>query len=133
MASAFSAGDKLGSFDAKLTQDLINEYARVSGDNNRVHLDAEFAKTTVFGGRVAHGMLGSNLIQGFLADKFGPAAIKSTQFKFRAPIKSGETAHFSAEVASAEGDFIQVKVECALDSGDVAIVCNATIKSNSRG
>ena len=49
-------------FSKKVTEDLIRAFAEVCGDHNPVHLDAEFAKTTVFKERIAHGMLGASFI-----------------------------------------------------------------------
>jgi len=49
-------GDKF-SKQRKVTDELIRKFAEVSGDYNPIHLDDEFAKTTRFGRRIAHGML----------------------------------------------------------------------------
>ena len=40
-----------------ITQEQLNQYAQASGDRNPLHLDANFARTTPFGGIIAHGML----------------------------------------------------------------------------
>ena len=50
-------GDKLRGFSRVVTQDRVNAYAHASGDHNPIHLDEEFASTTRFGQRIAHGML----------------------------------------------------------------------------
>ena len=44
------------------TQAQVNEFARVTGDNNPVHLDEEFASNTIFKRRIAHGMLGASIL-----------------------------------------------------------------------
>ena len=44
------------------TQEQVNEFARVTGDNNPVHLDEEFASKTIFKRRIAHGMLGASIL-----------------------------------------------------------------------
>ncbi len=44
------------------TQDQVNAFAEVTGDNNPVHLDEEFASKTIFKKRIAHGMLGASIL-----------------------------------------------------------------------
>ena len=49
----------------------ITKYAEASGDHNRIHYDEKFARTTEFGGIIAHGMFTLNLISQMLDLKFG--------------------------------------------------------------
>jgi acyl dehydratase len=44
------------------TQEQVNDFARVTGDNNPVHLDEEFASKSIFKRRIAHGMLGASIL-----------------------------------------------------------------------
>jgi 3-hydroxybutyryl-CoA dehydratase len=71
--------------------DLV-AFAAVSGDTNPVHLDEEYAKTTTFGGRIAHGMLSAAYISAVLGTKLpGPGAIYMTQsLRFRRPVRIGD-------------------------------------------
>lgn len=68
-------------------------FAGVSGDTNPVHLDAEFAATTMFGGRIAHGMLSAGLISAVFGTRLpGPGCIYLSQnLKFKTPVKIGDT------------------------------------------
>lgn len=68
-------------------------FAGVSGDTNPVHLDEEFAASTMFGGRIAHGMLSSGLISAVFGTRLpGPGCIYLSQnLKFKAPVKVGDT------------------------------------------
>ncbi|MBN8443737.1 MAG: MaoC family dehydratase [Thauera sp.] len=68
-------------------------FAGVSGDTNPVHLDAEFAASTMFGGRIAHGMLSAALISAVFGTRLpGPGCIYLSQtLKFKAPVKIGDT------------------------------------------
>ncbi|MCA1558314.1 MAG: MaoC family dehydratase, partial [Acidobacteria bacterium] len=63
------------------------------GDNNPVHLDDEFAKTTRFGRRIAHGMLSAGLISAVLANKLpGTGTVYLSQsLTFVAPVYPGDT------------------------------------------
>ena len=68
-------------------------FAGVSGDTNPVHLDQEFAASTMFGGRIAHGMLSAGLISAAFGTRLpGPGSIYLSQtLKFKAPVKIGDT------------------------------------------
>ncbi|MGI6412817.1 MAG: MaoC family dehydratase [Syntrophomonadaceae bacterium] len=50
-------GDRLKPYEVLITPELVAEYAELSGDRNRLHLDEEFARQTRFGTRIAHGMI----------------------------------------------------------------------------
>ncbi|HJW03847.1 MAG TPA: MaoC family dehydratase [Azospira sp.] len=68
-------------------------FAGISTDTNAVHLNEEFAKTTMFGGRIAHGMLSAGLISAVLGTRLpGPGCIYLGQtLKFKAPVHPGDT------------------------------------------
>ncbi|MEW5684518.1 MAG: MaoC family dehydratase [Pseudomonadota bacterium] len=70
----------------------IEAFAEVSGDHNPVHLDEDYAKTTTFGQRIAHGMLSASFISAVIAGKLpGPGAIYLSQsLRFRRPVKIGD-------------------------------------------
>lgn len=70
----------------------IEAFAEVSHDTNPVHLDDAYARTTTFGGRIAHGMLGAAYISAVLGTKLpGPGAIYLSQsLRFRRPVKIGD-------------------------------------------
>ena len=70
----------------------IAGFADVSGDHNPVHLDEAFARTTPFGGRVAHGMLSAAWISALIAGELpGPGSIYLQQtLSFRRPVRPGD-------------------------------------------
>ena len=74
-------------FSKTLTDADIIAFGGVSGDTNPLHFDEEFAATTRFGGRIAHGMLSASLISTVIGTKLpGPGSIYATQsLRFRAP------------------------------------------------
>lgn len=76
-----------------VTQDDIAGFARVTGDDNPVHLDEAYAAATMFKGRIAHGMLSAGFISAVLGTKLpGPGCIYMSQsLVFRAPVRPGET------------------------------------------
>ena len=87
-----SIGDS-ATFEKTLTEKELVLFAAVSGDVNPLHLDAEFAKTTMFGEQIAHGMWSGSLISAALATTLpGPGTIYMGQdLSFRRPVKLGDT------------------------------------------
>src|SRR4026209_482481 len=76
-----------------VTADTIRAFADVSGDRNPVHVDAEYAATTMFKERIAHGMLSAAYISAVFGMQLpGPGAIYISQtMNFKAPVKIGDT------------------------------------------
>ena len=81
------------SFAKTVTEADIVMFAGVSGDVNAVHLNEEYAKTTMFGGRIAHGMLSAGFISAALANTLpGPGTVYLAQtLRFKAPVRAGDT------------------------------------------
>jgi len=80
-------------FARTVTEADILAFAGVSGDTNPVHLDGEFAAASMFGQRIAHGMLSAAFISTVFGTKLpGPGCIYLSQnLKFKAPVKIGDT------------------------------------------
>ena len=98
----FNVGDTVSSAARTITEADIVGFAALSGDWNAIHVDAEFAKSQMFGERIAHGLLGLSIASG-LAVRLGfiedtVIAFMGLDWKFRAPIKIGDTIHMRAEV-----------------------------------
>ena len=76
-----------------VTEADIFAFAGVSGDFNPVHVNEELAAASMFGGRIAHGMLSAGFISTVLGTKLpGPGSIYLSQsLKFKAPVKIGDT------------------------------------------
>ena len=76
----------------------FDEFARLSGDNNLIHTDAEFSARTRFGRTVAHGMLLCSVLRG-LIDKVVPGGrLKEQSVMFPAPTYAGEMMRFIVTV-----------------------------------
>lgn len=80
-------------FTKTVTEADIVFYGGVVGDTNPVHMDEEYAKKTMFGGRIAHGMLSASYLSTVLGTKLpGPGCVYMSQnLKFKAPVKIGDT------------------------------------------
>jgi len=66
-----------------ITQEQLKQYAHASGDHNPLHLDAEFARTTQFGGIIAHGMLTLAFISEMMLAAFGRCWLESGSLRVR--------------------------------------------------
>ena len=96
---AFRVGDTT-TFSKTVSEADILLFAAVSGDNYPLHVDAEYAKTTRFGRRAAHGMLTASLLStvvGLLLQKPGGIYVEQS-LRFRAPVFIGDTLTATAEV-----------------------------------
>jgi len=81
------------SLSLAVTSDTVEQYARLIGDTNPVHLDPEYAAKSFFRKRIAHGMLAAGLVGAVLGTRLpGPGAIYLNQnIEFKRPINIDET------------------------------------------
>lgn len=88
------------SLTKKITDADVRKFSEVSLDTNPLHLDEEFAKTTIFGRRIAHGMISAGLISAVLANKLpGQGSIYlSQELKFTAPVFLNDTITAEVEI-----------------------------------
>ena len=116
-----------------VTQDQINRYAKVSGDHNPVHLDAEFASHSTFGRIVVHGMLVLAFISEMLTKEFGRDWLDSGRLKvrFRAPVYPGDQVVTFGEVKgitnSEDGNKVNCTVGCRKVDGEDVITGEASL------
>ena len=112
------------SFGKTITEGDIYTFAGVSGDLNPVHVNEEFAKTTMFKGRIAHGMIGAAFISAVLGTKLpGPGCIYVKQdSKFKAPVKIGDTlmARVTIKKLIPEKKFAECETICTV--GDKKVI-----------
>lgn len=122
------------SFAKTITEADIVLFAGVSGDNNAIHINEEFAAATPFGGRIAHGMLSASVISAAIAGRLpGPGSIYLEQkLQFRAPVKPGDTVHANVEVKELVADKGRVVLgtTCTV-AGKVVITGEAVVKVGS--
>ena len=89
-----------------ITDEAVRAFAAVSGDHNPVHLDDEFARRTVFRGRVAHGMLLGAHVSAVLGEQLpGPGAIYQSQtLTFEHPVRIGAEVKVRVEVKAIDAE-----------------------------
>jgi 3-hydroxybutyryl-CoA dehydratase len=122
------------SFAKTITEADIVLFAAVSGDNNAVHLNEEFAKTTMFGGRIAHGMLSASVISAALAGRLpGPGTVYLSQnLQFRAPVRPGDTVCATLTVTdiNAAKKRVTLSTECTV-AGKPVVTGEAVVMATS--
>ncbi len=92
-----SVGDRI-TFSKTLTDEDVSAFADISGDTNRLHLEAEFAEESRFGTRIVHGTLVSGLISAALARLPGLTIYLSQDTTFLAPAFIGDRLTATIEV-----------------------------------
>jgi 3-hydroxybutyryl-CoA dehydratase len=117
-------------YERTVTVADIEAFAAVSGDHNPVHLDDAYAKTTIFKGRIAHGMLGASFISTAIASKLpGPGSIYLAQsLSFKAPVRPGDKVETVITVSEVIADKKRVvlKTQCRVGA-TVVIDGEATV------
>ncbi|MBD3769567.1 MAG: MaoC family dehydratase [Rhodobacterales bacterium] len=118
-----------------ITADDIQRFAEVSGDFNPLHMSDEYAATTMFEKRIAHGALTASYISGILGNNLpGPGAVfVGLNMRFRRPVYIGDTVTARAEIAEKidRGNRVVLKIECIVD-GKRVITGEAEVVAPSR-
>jgi len=102
------------SFSKTITETDVYLFAGITGDNNPAHINEEYAKNTIFKGRIAHGMLGAGLISAVLGTKLpGPGSIYIKQdLKFLAPVRFNDTITATCIVKEKNTEKNRVILDC---------------------
>jgi acyl dehydratase len=96
-------GDEYTSPGRTVTEADIVIFAGLSGDYNVLHTDAEHMKSSIFGERIAHGLLGLSIQHGLLTRSMPATAdlrLAGLKWKFKGPIKIGDTLHARARIVA---------------------------------
>ncbi|MFX0085587.1 MAG: MaoC family dehydratase [Candidatus Hodarchaeota archaeon] len=121
-------------YERTITDDDIEKFAEVSGDYNPVHMDEEYAKQTIFKGRIAHGMLSASFISTVLASKLpGPGSIYLKQdLVFRKPVRIGDKILVKVEVVSKndEKKRLTLKTLCWNQENEIVIDGEALVMAS---
>jgi 3-hydroxybutyryl-CoA dehydratase len=118
-----------------VTEADIAAFAAVSGDTNPLHLDEDYAATTPFKGRIAHGMLGASYLSAVLGtDLPGPGAVYLSQsLRFRRPIRAGDVVTVRVRVIAIDTAKARVTLETTcLVEGKAAIDGEAVVMAARR-
>ena len=114
-----------------ITDADMRAFAEVTGDHNPVHLDDEYAATTRFGRRIAHGMLAASLISSALANELpGRGTVYLSQtLKFTAPVFPGDTVTARVTVTRVREDkpIVTLETVCTNQSGERVVEGEAVV------
>ena len=139
----FEVGRQIVTVGRTIAESDIFNFAGFSGDYNQIHTDAEFAKGTPFGQRVAHGLLGLSIASG-LAMRTGMlegtviAFREINNWKFVNPVFIGDTIHVEMEVAETKalprigGGSVVITLDVKKQSGETIMKGNWTVLVMSR-
>jgi 3-hydroxybutyryl-CoA dehydratase len=140
----FQAGQKVKSAGRTVTEHDIATFAGLSGDFNQIHTDAEFARSTPYGQRIAHGLLGLSIASG-LAVQTGILGANVIAFrevgewKFVKPVFIGDTIHVDMEVMETKalprlgGGLVSLNIAVNNQSNETAMKGLWTVLVKTRG
>ncbi|MGL4283290.1 MAG: MaoC family dehydratase [Eubacterium aggregans] len=132
MITPLKIGDSY-TISKKITEEDVVKFAEVTGDNNPLHLDADYASKSMFGGRIAHGMISTGIISGALGT--GMPGIGTTylgqELIFCKPVKIGDTLTVSLTVDEIlhkkKFDIAKIKTLCTNEVGETVVSGIATV------
>ena len=115
----------------EVTDELVRQFAELSGDFNPIHIDEEFARTTRFGQRIAHGMLSGAFISAVLGNEFKERKIVylSQTMRFTAPTFIGDVITTTATVKAIRADkgIVTLTTVCAKQTGEVTLTGESVV------
>ena len=111
-------------YSRTVTAEDVQKFGEVSGDMNPLHFDEAYAKTTLFRGRIAHGMLSASYISAVLGTKLpGPGSIFMTAtIRFRAPVRIGDTVDTLVKVREIVTEKKRVIFDCECRVKDAVVI-----------
>lgn len=121
-------------FSKTVTEADIVLFAGVSGDNNAIHTNEEYAAGTRFGGRIAHGFLTASVISAAVANRLpGPGTVYlAQQLRFLAPVRPGDTVHATVTVSTVDRERARAVLHTVCRVREVAVIeGEATVMTTS--
>ena len=133
MNSPIKVGEELSGFRRMVTQDRVTAYAHASGDHNPIHLDEEFATSTRFGQRIAHGMLSLAFVWEMMSINYPSTWHKggTVKTRFTSPVVPGEEVVVGGSVKRLRtmdgNEFVECDVAVTRPNGEKALTGSATV------
>ena len=111
-------------YSKTVTESDINLFCAISGDTNPLHLDHEYAATTMFGGPIAHGMLSASIISTVIGTKLpGPGCVYVGQnCRFTAPVRAGDTVRARVTITAIAAARRRVMLKTVCTVGETVVV-----------
>jgi len=105
------------------SQAEFDQFALLSGDNNPIHVDAEFAARSRFGRRVAHGLLLCSKLRALIEQLVPGGRFLDQSVIFEAPTFAGDRMQLSARITEKNGDCVGVEMQ-VIRISDGVTTCN---------
>ena len=113
-----------------LAQDEFNRFAKLSHDDNPIHVDPEFSARTRFGKTVAHGMFLYSLVCGALAKHFPNASQATQDLMFPTPSFVGEELAISLRVLETNANTVRIETIVTRPNGEIGLQGETTLGIN---
>ncbi len=112
------------SYSRTITDGDIQQFGAVSGDMNPLHFDEDYAKTTIFKGRIAHGMLSASFLSTVLGTQLPGAGsiFLSSTIRFKAPVRIGDTVVATCTVREINAQKGRVTFDCVCKVGETVVI-----------
>ena len=114
-------------YSKTITESDINLFCAISGDTNPLHLDHEYAATSMFGGPIAHGMLAASMISTVIGTKLpGPGCVYISQnCRFTAPVRAGDTVRARVTITEINRERRRIKLDTVCTVGRKVVIDGA--------
>ncbi len=111
-------------YSKTVTESDISLFCAISGDTNPLHLDHEYAATTMFGGPIAHGMLAASMISTVIGTKLpGPGCVYISQnCRFTAPVRAGDTVRARVTITEINRERRRIKLLTVCTVGKKVVI-----------
>jgi acyl dehydratase len=123
-------------YNITFNQPNVNTFAQITGDNNPIHLDADFAAKTIFGKPIVHGFYSASVFSMVFGTKFpGEGTIYLYQdMKFLAPVFVDQPYKAKFEVLEVNTEKHVGTIKCTLEdeNGKPVIEGTAKLKNNTQ-
>src|SRR5262249_52086018 len=112
------------SYSRTITEADIQQFGAVSGDLNPLHFDEDYAKNTIFRGRIAHGMLSASFLSTVLGTQLPGAGsiFLSATIRFKAPVRIGDTVTAICTVRDIDKLKGRVTLDCVCKVGETMVI-----------
>jgi acyl dehydratase len=132
LTTAKSAGvGQYAEVEHVFTQEAVNRFSAICGDNNPLHVDPAFAQSSMFGGTIVHGILVSSLFSTLFGRAIHGSIYVSQSLHFKRPVFVGASVRAKMEIVSvdhrAKGSLLTCTTTCCLLDGTLAVVGEAKV------
>ncbi len=117
-------------FTVKVTEDMLDAFRNITGDDNPLHCDGEYAKNEGYEGRVAYGMLTASFLS-TLAGVYLPgrySLIQSTEIRFALPVYIGDVLTVTGEISEKNDTFGLIYLKVTIKNAGGKKVCRGKMQ-----